>query len=56
MMISDFDLVYAYPWPDETEWLQTLFQRCAGPMTSLLTYSVRDGYELTESDATSAYE
>ena len=51
MTIADFDLVYAYPWPDETEWLHALFHRYAGPAGALLTYSVRDGFELIESGA-----
>lgn len=48
MTIGDFDLVYAYPWPDETEWLHTLFRRYAGLNTALLSYSVRDGFELID--------
>lgn len=50
LRIADFDLVYAYPWPDETDWLHALFQRFAAPHSALLSYSVRDGYELTEAD------
>ena len=44
---EDFDLVYAYPWPDETEWMHALFRRHAGPNAALMSYSVRDGFELT---------
>lgn len=51
MAIRDFDLVYAYPWPDETEWLHDLFRRGAGPTSALLSYSVRDGFVLTPADA-----
>jgi len=51
MTIGDFELVYAYPWPDETEWLHALFQRYARPPSALLSYSVRDGFELSEADA-----
>ncbi len=47
MVIGDFDLVYAYTWPDETEWMHALFRRYAGPNAALMSYSVRDGFELT---------
>lgn len=46
--IADFDLVYAYPWPGEEEWLIEMLRRHGGPRTRLMLYSVRDGYELME--------
>ncbi|MDP6740556.1 MAG: hypothetical protein QF404_11165 [Planctomycetota bacterium] len=47
MELSDFDLVYAYPWPGEEEWLADLFQRAGGGHAQLLTYSVSEGYSLS---------
>ncbi len=44
MSLADFDLVYAYPWPGEEDWLAELVRREAGPHTRLLTYSVSDGF------------
>ncbi len=46
MEIADFDLVYAYPWPGEEDWLIEMVRRFGGPRTSLMIYTVRDGYEL----------
>ena len=46
MDIADFDLVYAYPWPGEEDWLIEMVRRFGGPRTSLMIYTVRDGYEL----------
>jgi len=47
MELSEFDLVYAYPWPGEEEWLADLFQRAGGGYAQLLTYSVSEGYSLS---------
>lgn len=44
--IADFDLVYAYPWPGEEEWLIEMVRRYGGTRTQLMIYTVRDGYEL----------
>ena len=44
--IADFDLVYAYPWPGEEDWLIKLVRRHGGPRTRLMIYTVRDGYEI----------
>jgi hypothetical protein len=35
---DDFDVIFAYPWPDEEHAVVTLFERYAGPRTLLLTY------------------
>ena len=43
---DDFDLFYAYPWPGEEDWLQELVRRHARPGALLLTYDVREGYQL----------
>lgn len=44
--LSDFDLVYAYPWPEEHELLRNVMRECGGPDSLLLTYDVRRGMEL----------
>lgn len=44
--IADFDLVYAYPWPGEEEWLIEMVRRFGGERTTLMVYTVRDGYEI----------
>lgn len=49
--LGDFDLVYAYPWPGEEDWLIEMVRRCAGPSTRLMLYTVRDGFEVLEPDA-----
>ena len=46
--LSDFDLVYGYPWPGEEEWMRELVRRHARPNTAFLTYSDGDGYEVVE--------
>ena len=38
--------VYAYPWPGEEDWLIEMVRRFGGERTSLMIYTVRDGYEL----------
>jgi hypothetical protein len=35
---DEFDLIYAYPWPDEEGLLEDLFEGCARPGALLLTY------------------
>ncbi len=47
LTIADFDLVYGYPWPGEEDWLAELVHREAGPTTSLMMYSVTDGFRVT---------
>lgn len=44
--LADFDLVYAYPWPGEEDWLIELVTRYGGPRTRLMIYTVRDGFEV----------
>lgn len=46
MEIADFDLVYAYPWPGEEDWLIEMVRRFGGPRTTLMIYTVRDGFEV----------
>lgn len=47
MDLEDFDLIFAYPWPGDEEWLQTLVDRHARPGALLLTYDVTEGFQLT---------
>lgn len=36
--LADFDWVYAYPWPGETEVLLDMMQRCGAPQATLLVH------------------
>lgn len=44
--LDDFDLIYAYPWPGEEEWLLEMVRRHARPDALLLTYDASEGYRL----------
>lgn len=44
--VSDFDLVYAYPWPDEETVTATLFDRYAGPGAVLAFWGAETGFRL----------
>lgn len=44
--LSDFDLVYAYPWPEEHELYHNVMRECGGPNSLFLTYEVQRGMEL----------
>ena len=44
--LSDFDLVYAYPWPEEHQLYQNVMRECGAPKSLFLTYDVRRGMEL----------
>lgn len=46
--LSDFDLVFAYPWPGEEDWLFELIRRHARPNTILLTYHGDGGFQVTQ--------
>jgi hypothetical protein len=46
MDLASFDLVYAYPWPGQEEWMEELVRRGAGPHTRFMTYSVSEGFEV----------
>ena len=45
--IRDFDLVYAYPWPDEHDLYRDILQQCGRLDALLLTYDAREGAHLT---------
>lgn len=46
MEIRDFDLVYAYPWPDEHGLFQSIFQQFSQPGAKFLTYDSREGLQV----------
>ncbi|MFT4541801.1 MAG: hypothetical protein ACI841_002842 [Planctomycetota bacterium] len=49
--LSDFDLVFAYPWPGEEDWLMDLVRSHARASTLLLTYHPDGGFQVTEAGA-----
>ena len=46
MELRDFDLVYAYPWPDERPLFHAIMRTLGQRGALLLTYDVREGIEL----------
>ena len=44
--LSDFDLVFAFPWPGESDFFEALFLECAATGACLLTYRGREGMHL----------
>ncbi len=48
MDLADFDLVYAFPWPDEEPLLFDMVRRCGGDHTVFLTYHGTDGFQYHE--------
>ena len=47
MELRDFDIVYAYPWPDEEPLLQDIVRQCGAKHALFLTYHVREGMKLS---------
>ncbi|MEZ6133679.1 MAG: hypothetical protein R3C53_02095 [Pirellulaceae bacterium] len=47
MQLRDFDLVYAYPWPEELHVFRSIMRRCAAPNTLFLRYDAREGLLLS---------
>jgi len=47
MELRDFDLVYAYPWPDEQPLFLDIMRRCGGENALFLGYDVREGILLS---------
>jgi hypothetical protein len=43
---DDFDLIFVYPWPDEVELTERLFERFAGPAAVLLCYQGGEEFRL----------
>ena len=46
--LDDYDLIFAYPWPGDEEWLYELVRRHARPEALLLTYDVTEGFRVTQ--------
>jgi len=46
MELRDFDLIYAYPWPDEHELYHSIMRQFARPEAMLLMYDAREGMDL----------
>jgi predicted O-methyltransferase YrrM len=44
MDLTDFDLIYAYPWPGDEDWLRDLVRRHARRDALLLTYDAQEGF------------
>ena len=44
--LDDFDMIFAYPWPGEEDWLIELVRRHGRPGALLLTYDVSEGFRL----------
>lgn len=47
MELRDFDLVYAYPWPDEHLVFRSIMRRCGAPHATLICYDAREGISAT---------
>lgn len=47
MELRDFDLVYAYPWPEEHELFESVLREAASPSTWYLRYDAREGLALS---------
>ena len=47
MELRDFDLVYAYPWPEEHTVFRSILRRCGSPQTLYLRYDAREGLSLS---------
>jgi len=47
MELRDFDLVYAYPWPDEHGLYFDIMRTCGGEQALFLTFDAREGVSLT---------
>jgi len=48
--IDDFDLIFAYPWPNDVELTQNIFDRCAAQGAMLLVYYGADSIALYRKD------
>ncbi len=47
MELRDFDLVYAYPWPDEHALYLDIMRTCGGERSLFLSYDAREGATLS---------
>lgn len=48
MELVDFDLVYAYPWPDELTLFKNIIRSCGAPQSLFLSYDAREGAALAK--------
>jgi hypothetical protein len=48
MDLVDFDLVYAYPWPDELTLFKNIMRSCGAPHSLFLSYDAREGTALVK--------
>lgn len=48
MELVDFDLVYAYPWPDELTLFKNIMRSCGAPQSLFLSYDAREGTALAK--------
>ena len=51
MELSDFDLVYGFPWPDEHDFFRAIMKQCARPDALFLSYDARDKISLCRVNA-----
>ena len=54
MELRDFDLVYAYPWPDEHGLYLDIMRSCGNRRALFLTYDAREGVRLCRMDESNA--
>ncbi|MGV3482962.1 MAG: hypothetical protein ACO1RT_00945 [Planctomycetaceae bacterium] len=47
MQLCDFDLVYAYPWPEEHLVFRSIMRRCGARRAVLVCYDAREGVSTT---------
>jgi len=47
MELRDFDLIYAYPWPDEHPFFMNILRTCGRDGSLFLSYDAREGTALT---------
>jgi hypothetical protein len=52
LAVDDFDVIFAYPWPDEERVIYDLFRRYAGVGTLLVTYHGGEGFRIRRKTAT----
>lgn len=48
MELSDFDVVYAYPWPDELTLFKNIIRACGAQQSLFLSYDAREGTALVK--------
>ena len=51
MELKDFDLIYAYPWPEEYAFYQSVIQDCGRSGSFLLSYDAQEGIHLVRIDS-----